>query len=694
MYGFKNIAYGVLCTLAFSACGADEVGFLSGPASPQKTEDALPYFVKEWQSGESQTQTIAIDTGFGLIKQGIQLSQEPRTVETSRQINRPIQTVELKQGNDGDEITEAFAVAEAGLLDLLIVVDDSESMAGYQQKLGESLPNILTHIGNTNWRIAVATTSDPCLRQTNTGVRILTRTMYEADPEQSKQELIKLISVAGVNSYERGILMGTDALKGVCGSDTTPWLRPSANIAMLIVTDEENCGSASNEGCSGDAWETASYFTDEFGTEPTVHGLLLLEDPAGGDPTCEDSGYYEDPPNPTHYIDLITQTGGLYDDICTSDYDSLLQQISQKVSDRVNVRFALTYPPANGLTVDIDGTPVGDFEMDQSTLTINDPVDVSMETLTVTYRHTPVAKTKNYSTGVAADTSTLTVWVNDQKVNASEYSYNSATGQVEFNELPPDRARVTMIFRENTSLETEFAYINQSVGDSMEVRVNGTLASFTRNVAQKTIILDEAPADNSVVEISYERPGDKKESYEMLTALGELEEVKAEDKDTGDEVAIDIVDGLLVIEESADIWDGRNLEISYNLQISDEELNFKIPSNRAIDPKSLSIVADGDSEVCAKDLQINSSNLSFSCSDEDFEKIEIAYNEVLEKRNSFTLDFDYSGPVEWRVFINDKPTEDYFRFDQTVVIPFEKLGSDSTVRIEAEPIKDLEKSGS
>ena len=53
-----------------------------------------------------------------------------------------------------------------GIDDVLvgIVIDDSDSMDGYQQKLANNLPSILTHIGNTNWRIAVATTSDPCLR--------------------------------------------------------------------------------------------------------------------------------------------------------------------------------------------------------------------------------------------------------------------------------------------------------------------------------------------------------------------------------------------------------------------------------------------------------------------------------------------------------------------------------------------------
>ena len=678
--------------IALSSCGADEVGFLSGPKTPTYQADALPYFVKEWSTGTARPQTATIETGFGLVSQTLELQQQPLTVETVQQVNRPIQTVSLNQGNDGDEITDSFAVAEAGLLDLLIVIDDSDSMAGYQQKLGTSLPNILAHIGNTNWRIAVATTSDSCLRQTESGVRILTKAMYDANPVASKQELIELISVAGVSPYERGILTGTDALKGVCGGEINSWLRPSANISMLIVTDEENCGSASNEGCAGAAYETASYFTNEFGTEPTVHGLLLLEDPVGTDANCENSGYYEDPPNPVNYIDLITQTGGLYDDICTSDYNTLLQQISQKVSDKVNVRFSLTYPPAGAIVVSIDGDPINDYVVDQDTLTINSAVDVSMETLIVTYRHTPVAKTTDYSTGVTADEATLSVWLNDRRVAASEYSYNAAAKQVEFNQLPPDRAAISLVFRENTALPVEFSYNQQSAADTMEVTVGGEKVAFTRNVAQRKVILSSPPKDSAVVKISYERPDDKTSAYPLLTAVEavDLEEVTAYDTQTNAPLEVAVADGKVIITNLSDIWNGRQIKVDYNLAIATDRLDFSLPVSSEVDISSVKILADGDAAVCAADWRLDDKALSFSCSDEDFETIEVQFTEITERQNSFTLDFDYSGPVEWRVFINEEITDQYFRFDQTVVIPFELLGSDSTVRIEAEPIKSLE----
>ena len=266
MIKLRSDLWGLILLASALGCGSQEIQFAEAPDQPEdlneSSADALPYFAKEWQINEAEQQTVIIDTGFGLVSQGLTLQQNPLTQETISQINRPVQTVSSSQGHDGDTTNESFAVIEAGLLDLLIVIDDSDSMDPYQQKLADNLPSILTHIGNTNWRIAVATTSDPCLRQTSGGTQILTKAIYDADPAAGKDTLTELIDVPVKSSYERGILMGTDALQGICGASTNAWIRSSANVAMLIVTDEENCGSASNEGCDGDPWETASYFTD------------------------------------------------------------------------------------------------------------------------------------------------------------------------------------------------------------------------------------------------------------------------------------------------------------------------------------------------------------------------------------------------------------------------------------------------
>ncbi|NRA68355.1 MAG: hypothetical protein HRU19_27975 [Pseudobacteriovorax sp.] len=690
MYKLMKPIWVGLWGIILSSCGSQDIAFTEAPRQPkQDNADALPYFTQEWSSGTAQEQTVTVDTGFGLIKQTISLAQLPKTVETTNQTNRPIQTVSSQQGNDGDEITESFAISEAGLLDLLIVIDDSDSMDGYQQKLGASLPSILTHINNTNWRIAVATTSDPCLRQTAGGVRILTKALYDSDPDAGKAALEELIDVPVKSSYERGILMGTDALQGICGADTTPWLRPSANISMLIVTDEENCGSASNEGCAGDAWESADYFTDVFGTTPTVHGLLLLADPDGSDPTCDNSGYYDDPPNPVNYIDLIDRTGGIYDDICSSDYSTVLEQISQTVSDKINASFQLTYEPSSALTLDIDGDAVSSHSVDADTLTINDAVDDTMTTLTVTYKHTPIAKTTVYPTGVAVDTSTLSVWVNNSKVDPSEYTYNAALQQVEFDALPPDRADIDVIFREDIALETSFSYSQDALDSSFEVWVDGVSSSFTVDKNNKKVILTGTPVDNAQVKISYAKPGDKTLTY---TPVGEkldidaLESISAVDTDTKEPIELTLDDSGKVVFTESDVWDGRNVEISYNQDIPEDQLTFQIPIQHSLDLDSLVITADEDAAVCSSDWKADDKQLTFTCSDEDFETISVRYQEVVEQSNSFSLDFDYAGPIRWAVFIDDKETDQFYRFDKTIVLLESVLKPGSTVRVEAHPL--------
>ncbi len=693
------LASGLILFLGIASCGGQGVQFAEAPDAPQEesdsSADAQPYFLKEWQIGEPKEQSIIIDTGFGLVSQELSFQQAPPTQQQSTQMNRPIQTVVTNQGHNGNSATDNFAVSEAGLLDLLIVMDDSNSMVGYQQKLANNLPSILTHIGNTNWRIAVTTTSNSCLRTAQSGtIQILTKALYDNNPVNGEAIFAELLEVGTTGSWERGILMGTDALQGKCGANTTPWLRPSANIAMLIVTDEENCGSAQNEGCVGETWEKADYFIDTFGTEPTVHGLILLDDPPsngnpGYDPTCDNSGYYDDPPNPTNYQELINLTGGVYADVCTSDYTTVLTQISQNVSDKINVQFELNSVPSNpnGLTIEIDGNPVTNYDVDGKTLTILDPVAPTANNLSVQYLHHPKPKTNNFSTNQAIDPSTLTVWLNDILVDPALYSYNENSQQVHFQNQPPDRAKIELNFRPNTLLPKEFSIDHSYLEGSFKALVNGKAVNFTINHDTKQIVFAEPPQDNAVVTISYAKPGDKKQQYPVVDSIkiDQLEEIRVLDRDTLEEIPVEFSeDGLLSFPES-EIWSDRPIKVEYNREIDPQNLNFTLPIESQLLSDSLTIVADGDEEVCTQSLKITDKNLSFNCSDEDFETLEIRYKELVDYENSFTLDFDYSGPVTWRVFVDGREFEDFYQFEKTIVILKKDLPPGSKVRIEAHP---------
>ena len=693
-FKYIPIIYWTLFTIC-SACGEKPpISFVESPPKPDNLgdADASATIAKQWIAGEAIEQTISIDTGFGLVSQALTLAQVPNTEESLMQINRPINTVTAYQGHDGDEITETFAVSEAGLMDLLIIIDDSDSMDGYQQKIANSLPSILKHVGNTNWRIAVATTSDPCLRSTSGGTQILSRDFYNADAIAGQAAFRELIDVGLGSSWERGIQMAADALEGLCGATTVPWTRPQAQVSVLLVTDEENCGSASNENCDGEEWENPSYLTDKFGPDPVVHGLLLLQDPPpGSDSSCDNSGYYDDPPDPSSYIDLITTTGGIYDDICTSDYEVVLEDISQSVSDKINVQFELTYTPSGSLEIEIDGQAVASYFTDQNVLTV-DPSDVpdGAVSISIKYKHTPVSKTRYYSANMGVDESTLNVMVNDVLADPSLYEYRSNTRQVVFNDLPANRSKIDLVFRENISLKTEFIFSQSFITDSLKVYINGVQTdAFTVDMPSRNLTLAEAPWDNSEVMLVYERSSDKTLEYDIKGVNpGQLEEFTIRDASSGEEIPASINLSNQLEFDRNDVYQGRKIIAIYNLQFGAEQRRFQLPITDEMLPDSLVIRADGEAETCEQEIEINNEALNFYCSDEDFEVIEVSYTEAKEMLNTFTLDFDYAGPVRWVVYVDGKEFDKFHLFDKTVVILNKNLPIGSTVRVEVHPITD------
>ncbi|RYD60174.1 MAG: VWA domain-containing protein, partial [Verrucomicrobiaceae bacterium] len=208
-------------------------------------------------------------------------------------------TDSFTQGHSGVAAVQSFSVSEAGIFDLLIVIDNSSSMGPYQNRLSRTLPDILKHIQNTNWRIGVVTTSTACLRKTDLGQAYITRQDFDRNSAQADADFQKLIKVGETgNPVERGILMATHAMQETgCDAGNVAWLRPDSQRAVLLLTDENNCGSAPNEGCAGQPHEKAEYFFDRVGKKVVFNAMVLTQEPPSSslDPNyreCENSGGY------------------------------------------------------------------------------------------------------------------------------------------------------------------------------------------------------------------------------------------------------------------------------------------------------------------------------------------------------------------------------------------------------------------
>src|SRR5690606_1702783 len=117
------------------------------------------------------------------------------------QIERPLHEDTYQQGTRGRVASEDHQVSAAGLLDILIVVDNSNSMKPYQGILADRLDPLLSYVTHTNWQIAIVTTDNSCLR----GGRTITRADFEADSVLAHQNFRNAISAGDTGSNtERG----------------------------------------------------------------------------------------------------------------------------------------------------------------------------------------------------------------------------------------------------------------------------------------------------------------------------------------------------------------------------------------------------------------------------------------------------------------------------------------------------------
>ena len=259
--------------------------------SPQSTDLEAD---RSWQIPAAVVDEAAFTFTYGTstLSEVIELKRGPRQSQTLQQAERPLRLADFSQGNPGTPVTQRFALSEAGKLDLLIVMDNSSTMQDYQEKLSTNLPALLSALGNTNWQIAVVTTDNHCLR--NHG-RPITRALYDSNRAQAEAEFRSAIQAgtSGNTMGERGLLQAVKALRAEC--EPQPWLRDKSHTAVLLVTDEENCGSGSNEprdgGClsANGTWVEdyyAEYFiraVQDLGRESTrVFGLLYDQNPRIG----------------------------------------------------------------------------------------------------------------------------------------------------------------------------------------------------------------------------------------------------------------------------------------------------------------------------------------------------------------------------------------------------------------------------
>ncbi|MBC7529933.1 MAG: VWA domain-containing protein [Oligoflexus sp.] len=231
-----------------------------------------------------------------------------------------------------------------GAADIAIVIDDSGSMAEEQNNLSTKLNDLVVALKDANWQIGVVTTSSEVL---NGSDRCKLTLIKSSDTDADKKFLKAVTPGVGGSGNEEGIRQAVNALK--CAE--TPWVRPNSTVAVLIVSDEDNC-SDNGLDCPGSPANTEKYLIDYV--EKDLHRVVgktagfygIFAPPTEVCPTAKAKG--------NQYQKLVTYKAVAevnYGNICDVSYKSTLERISNNIAKLLSSQFTLKQTPDDGSVV-------------------------------------------------------------------------------------------------------------------------------------------------------------------------------------------------------------------------------------------------------------------------------------------------------------------------------------------------------
>ncbi|MGE0633975.1 MAG: hypothetical protein AB7O96_16290 [Pseudobdellovibrionaceae bacterium] len=300
--------------------------------------------------------------------------------------------------DDENHIQEKVTIDVNKAVDVLIVMDNSGSMANEQKKMGEKFANFTDYlkIPNLDWHLGIITT-DSKRSQTDgliyplgnlvsfttngspTGDKFLDSSMQESFIAAAFLETIYFPTAA--SGAEQGIGATYAFLSKVDdkpeNADYRAMIRDSAALSVILVSDSDESSCASNHGsrCDGSADQhfnkienLKNLVKQKFGASKKFVWNSIIVKP--GDKACEDltvpvldqngnqtydkNGlpYYawENEMEGLRYAQLSQETQGVIGSVCESSYSSQLTNIGSVTADLVTKSMQLKCVP-----IDKDG---------------------------------------------------------------------------------------------------------------------------------------------------------------------------------------------------------------------------------------------------------------------------------------------------------------------------------------------------
>ena len=286
--------------------------------------------------------------------------------------------------NISGELTTEILIPDSSKndnLDILLIIDNSQSMAETRKTLSEKLAPLLSKVQDRTWQVAIATT--------NADHRCLEALLDKNTPDYQKfyQGAIDNIANSASSNYEQAIKMAIASLRGlpVCDQQDSPdfWLQDKSMLAILIITDEDHqcIKKVKNEECEpADLNNFLSVSGRPLNLASRVYGLF-------------------DPDNNSKFLKWKDQDGEpiftRYEPLDT-DYDKILSEISQQLASGMQFSFDLTKKhngEASEVVIYFDDDErilsQGEYGFIDDRLIIVSKIPDNTDKIKVTYSYTP-----------------------------------------------------------------------------------------------------------------------------------------------------------------------------------------------------------------------------------------------------------------------------------------------------------------
>lgn len=482
-------------------------------------------------------QTVVVDNMLTMTAEMVDESRE------FTQITRPVYTVSFHQtGTYGDKVEETFSQNERGILDILMVIDNSKSMQPAQENVSQRLTELLNYVSGSSWRIAITSTDRrDCIR------RVITS--ETPDYERVFVETIMGLGIEG-SPAEEAILMAHRGLQGECKGRKSPWLREGSSLAIIIVTDEDHqCYKSitydkrrdrfKREKCysrrDSKAKQLAALYKpiDDFyaylrrirqpGVTAKLYGIVSPLD-RHDDRSWLDGGSQRFRNwRSSDGRELFSSVADIFSN--EEDYDSILQDISADISVILEDKFLLKKLPTAG-TISVQVSSNGrsrvlhadEYMVRGKTLTLN-TAPPEGATIKVRYHHGAKPDIKHFVLPQLPLPGSVVVKasVNGQTTTIDPSDYLRVGRDITFSRAPPKGASVTVFYKENRPLRNSLQ-LGEGRITKLIVTIDGyEVYNYMLDTQTNLLVFDDyaLPAEGTLVKAVYNAIVEENLSYPL-----------------------------------------------------------------------------------------------------------------------------------------------------------------------------------